>query len=91
MENYYIPRSCKPTGISQCRLTHNTHHLFMRYLVQDTNQGRTSRKMLLFGQGGWLGRNPLPYHMYRVDTWTGLWGARYVLFKLEGGKGCDTA
>ena len=23
----------------------------MRYLVQDTNQGRTSRKMLIFGQG----------------------------------------
>ena len=23
----------------------------MRYLVQDTNQGRTSKKMLLFGQG----------------------------------------
>ena len=30
------------------------HHLFMRYLVQDTNQGRTSRKMLLFGQGEFL-------------------------------------
>ncbi|OEU11302.1 hypothetical protein FRACYDRAFT_246417 [Fragilariopsis cylindrus CCMP1102] len=29
--------------------------------------------------------------MYRVDTWTGLWGARYVIFRLEGGKGCDTA
>ena len=26
----------------------------MRYLVQDTNQGRTSRKMLLFGQGEFL-------------------------------------
>ena len=26
----------------------------MRYLVQDTNQGRTSREMLLFGQGEFL-------------------------------------
>ena len=26
----------------------------MSYLVQDTNQGRTSRKMLLFGQGGFF-------------------------------------
>ena len=29
--------------------------------------------------------------MQRVDTWTGLWGTRYVLFTLEGGKGCDAA
>ena len=26
----------------------------MRYLVQDTKQGRTSKKMLLFGQGEFL-------------------------------------
>ena len=26
----------------------------MIYLIQDTNQGRTSRKMLLFGQGEFL-------------------------------------
>ena len=25
MEECYIPWSCKPTGISQCRLTHSTH------------------------------------------------------------------
>ena len=25
--------------------------------------------------------------MQRVDTWTRLWGARYVFFTLEGGKG----
>ena len=29
----------------------------------------------------------LIYDMYRVDTWTRLWGARYVFFTLEGGKG----
>ena len=28
--------------------------------------------------------------MHRVDTWTRLWGARYVYFTLEGGKGYDT-
>ena len=29
--------------------------------------------------------------MHTVDAWTGLWGARYVFFTLEGGKGCDAA
>jgi hypothetical protein len=27
--------------------------------------------------------------MHRMDAWTGLWGARYVFFTLEGSKGCD--
>ena len=29
--------------------------------------------------------------IYRVDTWTRLWAARYVFYTLEGGKGCDAA
>ena len=35
-------------------IIHSTQQLFMRYLVQDTKQGRTSKKLLLLGQGDFL-------------------------------------
>jgi hypothetical protein len=53
MENCCIPWSCKPTGISQCRLTHNTHFRDLKCMC--THNKISHIKLLQRTTPSWLG------------------------------------